>query len=267
MDFKEWLMAEMPITKFDLQGNWKPKDRFYGYDRKSIGILTNPKAVEKIHKRWSNSKENFELYFVRKPGVKDFLETGEVDEQWVKEKLGLDIKPAEDTITIIFTNNIGDEKVPMTAWVLAHRMAHAIRSQHEFMSHFAKEINTMVNDIVSIINNRNTTAIKYPKGMIQPIHIAYAIGAMKSARDSNLRTFSEFTYELVAQYITTGKIKFNPLTREALLKVSPSSRYVIGRVTDEMLEDINYDLERHRESLEYGLEAVFGACVNKIFVM
>lgn len=264
MDFKQWLLSEMPITKFQLQGNWQPNNRSgNGFDKKSIGILTNPKAVEKIHRKWSNTKENFELYFVRQIGASKFNEVGEVSKEWVKEKLGMDIQPAEDTITVIFTNNIGGDKMPMTAWVIAHRMAHTIaRLNKDFAAHFSREVVNFFNEITSKLNGKFGETI-------QPIHVAQAVGTMQSARNFNLGSFREFIFELVAQYVITGHIKFNPLTKRIITSIVPRKRPTMtyARVTDEELQELNDDLAMKIETLEYNLESVFGACVNKIFVM
>jgi hypothetical protein len=264
MNFKKWLLSEMPITRFDLQGNWGPNNKSgNGFDKKSIGILTNPKAVEKIHRKWSNTKENFELYFVRQVGASKFNEMGEVSKEWVKENLGMDIQPAEDTITIIYTNNIGANKVPMTAWGIAHRMAHTIaRLNRDFNDHFTREVTRFFNEITLKLNGKF-------KEKIQPIHVAQAVGTMKSARDFNLGNFGEFIFELVAQYVITGHIKFNPLTKRIITSLVPRKRptTVFAYITDEELAEINNDLEMKIDVLEYNIESIFGACVNKIFVM
>ena len=40
----------------------------------------------------------------------------------------------------------------------------------------------------------------------------HTIGTMKSARDNNLRNAHEFLHEMLAQYLTTGHITFQPIT-------------------------------------------------------
>src|SRR5690606_27691325 len=40
-----------------------------------------------------------------------------------------------------------------------------------------------------------------------------ALGTFKSAREGNLREYFEFHYEMFAQYLLQGEIKFNPLPR------------------------------------------------------
>lgn len=64
MHFREWLLLEFPVTKFQRLGKWDANDPKYGYHQDDIGIVSSPKGEAKIIRKWSNSKENFELYFV-----------------------------------------------------------------------------------------------------------------------------------------------------------------------------------------------------------
>ena len=106
------------------------------------GILGNHKAVEKIHKKWSNTKQNFDFYFIRDQKAFKFVQQGEVDQDWVKKNLGEDIPPNPNAITIIFTNNTGVEKIPMTAWMIAHRMGHVFSQNNSlFYNEIMRDIN------------------------------------------------------------------------------------------------------------------------------
>ena len=136
--FRQYL-TEMPITQFQLKGSWDPEaKRKYGYSPQDIGILTNQKAVQKIHKSWSNSKNDFEFYFLRSFKASKHIEVGQVTPEWVKENLEVEIEPNPENITVIFTQNTGTEKIHMTAWALAHRLGHAIRKVKEFEIYFTK---------------------------------------------------------------------------------------------------------------------------------
>jgi len=290
INFKSWLLDEMPITNFQTIGKWGPNDRPRGYNKQDIGILTNPKAVEKIHKLWSNTKENFDLYFVRQPNAPKYLEQGEVTPEWVKENLGLDIQPNEENITIIFTNNRGAEKVPMTAWTMAHRIGHALTrtnggydSNSEYVEGFTKEVERDFKNLVKKLfpnqpepnrgwtpyNSYNSKPDPYT---VQPLHIALAVGTMKSARDRNLRNFNEFAFELTAQYLITGKVKFNPLQKSVLLRnrmawgnPAPMVRY--PNIKDDDMNHINGQLENMAAQYESSLDIIFSNLIGRIFVM
>lgn len=61
--FRDFVLSEMPIKGFNLVGQWGPDaKRKYGYGPQDTGILENPKAVDKIHRSWSNSKSDFDFY-------------------------------------------------------------------------------------------------------------------------------------------------------------------------------------------------------------
>jgi hypothetical protein len=281
LNFKEEIFNEMPIKGFNLIGQWGPDaKRKYGYNKQDTGILENPKAVEKIHKSWDNSKYDFDFYFIRSYKANKHIEVGQVNLDWVKENLDIDLKVKEDHITIIFTNNRGDEKIPMTAWAIAHRLGHAIRKENIFEDYFRKQIDKDFNEIIKYVYgldpwNRNNyqhsifvpyyNENKYKKSLFS------AVGTMKSARENKLRTSSEFVYELVAQYIITGKIKFNDLPRQLIL----DRRMAWGRpnykvknaIDEEAYIEYNAQLHNNAATYEHYLDQVFGSLVNKIFVM
>ena len=33
-----------------------------------------------------------------------------------------------DVITVVFTNNTGDRRLPLTPWIMAHRIGHAVQA-------------------------------------------------------------------------------------------------------------------------------------------
>ena len=278
-NFKNFILSEMPISKFQLMGQWGPEaKRKYGYSAKDTGILENPKAVEKIHKHWSNIKNNFDLYFLRSYAGMKHVEVGEVKPLWILNNLGVSIEPKEDTITVIFTNNTGAEKIHLTAWAMAHRLGHAIRRDNVFENYFRKEINKDFEEILKYaygldINNKdfyyqNDYFSKYEKYMKA---IFLAVGKMKSARENILRNSNEFIYELVAQYIITGKIIFNDLPKSLILSRQVAwgrPNYKTKNYTDETAFN-EYNEMLHNNALKYEdyLDTVFNGLEGKIFVM
>lgn len=271
----------MPITRFDLVGQWGPEaKRRYKYSPQDTGILENPKAVEKIHRSWSNSKNDFELYFVRSWKASRHVEEGMVSPEWVKENLGVEIPAKEDAITVIFTNNTGAEKIPMTAWAIAHRLGHAIRMDRTFEEHFRKEIDRDFKEILEYVygvqnrySQRPWDASAVERNTIERYRKALfsAVGKMRSARENNLRNSDEFVHELVAQYIVTGKIEFNDLPRRLVVDRRmawgrPNYR-TLGMVDEVAYGEYNEMLHSHASKYEYNLDSVFSGLEGKIFVM
>ena len=86
LSFKNFM--EMPIQRMDLIGQWGPEaKRAYGYTKQDVGILANPSGAAKIKKLWSNSKQNFNLIFLRSAQARKHVEVGRVTSEWVKENL------------------------------------------------------------------------------------------------------------------------------------------------------------------------------------
>lgn len=254
-------MSEMPITRFDLVGDWGKDSPKRGYNNKDIGILTNSKAVDKIHKRWSNTEYEFDFYFLRAKNAWKNREVGEVTKEFVKNEFGLDIEPEENRITVIFTNNIGAEKIPMNAWMIAHRLSHSLRSIFLFQQYLTDEITRDFNEIIKDI-----------RANITLLDLAYILGTTKSCRERNLLNFTEFIHELFAQYIITGDIKFNKLQKKQIKNKKyawgkPNFTYLHLNLTDQDLAEINQMIEYHADKYKYNISSVLGTCLNKIFVM
>lgn len=270
--FKEFFLSEMPITRFDLVGQWGPDaKRKYGYNYQDTGILENPKAVDKIHRSWSNSKSEFEFYFVRSYKASKHVEVGEVSSEWVKENIGLEIESKEGAITVVFTNNTGTEKIPMTAWAIAHRFGHAIRRDKTFERYMSEEVMKDFNEILEYVYGIKSHSSDWSQREKYRKAIFLAVGKMKSARENKLVNSYEFIHELVAQYIVTGKVEFNDLPNPLIV----SRRMAWGRPNNDTRRvvdqtayvEYNEMLKSHSLKYEYNLDTIFNGLEGKIFVM
>lgn len=275
MNFRKWLISEMPIKKFELLGDWGPEaKKLYGYNKKDISILTSEKGVSKIHRKWSNSKNDFDFYFLRSPKGYKQREIGEVTPSWIEKNLEIKIEPNEDAITVIFTNNTGAEKIQMTAWTIAHRLGHAIRRDSIFQM-FEKDINkdlTQILDKVYGIKPKRLDNLYFDGLDDEKKALASAVGTMKSARENNLVTVFEFNYELLAQYILNGKLRFNPLPKKLILRKrmvwgKPADQYAFSRLPEDHFDEWKNWLNEKAESYEYLLQDILDGLVGKIFVM
>ena len=213
-------LVETPISHFELLGNWDNNKRKYGYQPDDVGILTSEKGVEKIKRKWENVRQDFDLYFLKSPIAYKQIEVGEVSDEFLRDKLKINLPPINrDHITVIYTNNIGAERVPMTAWTIAHRFGHAIRKIHEAQE-FNKKVEQSLTRFIEFYYNTNSPRMtNYSNREVGAQfkfeallrNLAKALGTMKSARTGNIIRFYEFAHELLAQYIITGKIHFNDL--------------------------------------------------------
>jgi hypothetical protein len=294
LNFHDWLLSEMPI-QIQKVGGWGEKDRPYGYRKDDLKIME--RGIEKITAKWAKSQEQFNTFICRSSNCFKYIEVGQVDEDFVREKLGLkivpnptqpdEIKVDPNAITYIVTNNRGADRIPLTAWTLAHRFGHAIaatgRMSRKPMPAFEYFTNELMRDLRMIIEQAYGENVRFQYGspadanqarMMQKV--CCAIGTMKSARDGTLRNIFEFAYELIAQYIITGKITFNPLPKSIAYYKTDENDY--GRRTSRrasLYSRYDYDLESTNEYIEDSLketvtmniQTVLSSCVGKIFVM
>jgi hypothetical protein len=280
LDFRSFV--EMPI-QVNLLGNWQDKDKTYRWDKPSIGILTSPVGVEKITQKWSKLPQQFNAWMLKGPGASKYREVGEVQPEFITNNLKLKIvpnpqKPDEisidpNAINVIYTQNVGAEKVPFTAWLIAHRFGHAIKNDQVF-KHLSTELERDVKEIMQSMFGRQPSKSSWggydSKGYKFLTQFVNALGTMGSARKGAIRTFFEFPYELLAQFMLTGKIRFNRLPFKIL------DYYTWGRpqyirpqwaLKEDDFERWNGYISHMEEKYQQLLEEIVERCVGHIFVM
>lgn len=272
-------LDEAPITGFDLLGDFTQNSSFHREaDRR---LISNPKVISQVKHKWENTKWNFQLYFVNRPAVnhEEFRERGETDLQTIRWAMKIDLAdfpgPRADAITIFYTNNRGAEWVPMTAWMMAHRMSHAFRMGNGQTAKLWREFaDSVEKTFQQVLRNAYSHQFKtagysaYDANQKTLELAAQVLGTMRSARNKDLRNWGEFTHELLAQYLLTGTIKFNPLPQRM-----PYAQGAFGRMqyhsTDDtvMLNQEDLRLESAANQFQAALERVFQSAVGKMFVM
>jgi hypothetical protein len=90
---------------------------------------------------------------------------------------------------------------------------------------------------------------------------------MKSAQSGDLLNYNEFFHELLAQYLISGKIKFNPLPNFIQLDNKKMYGHDISRKIYKKNNSSDNDLEWLSDEFEYALDAVLDSATNKLFVM
>lgn len=278
-------LNEAPIGDYELVGKWGDKEKSHSFshavDRK---MIQHPVAVRKARKKFGLTEHILNFYFVNLPGARKFAEYGLIEPeelmkimpQAAEEILGREGQP--DGINVIFVGNAGDNRVPMTAWIMAHRIGHAIqattrksgRSQTEVALSWKEYEDDFKDFMGNILENvydwdlpRNFSFFsKDDKALTKFFE---AIGTMRSARQGNFggRPY-EFLYELFAQHITQGKISFRELPRWF---GTPRGRQY--RIRDqEMAEMYSRDLNLHiADHLGSRIENCLYSATGKYLVM
>lgn len=268
-------LSEAPIADIQMVGDWNKSSSFRHKDDR--GILNSPKGVEKIKRLWQNTKQDYNMMMVNSPEAGRHKEVGEVNMAWLEENMPntlpqLDLR--DDAINVIFTNNSAAERVPMTAWTMAHRLGHAfwahkgrvdgyqeIRKYLLFvMGKIAAQYTPSIRDDTYRGTEINTKSPEHDKILVA---LYSEVGTMKSARDRNIRNEFEFLHELFAQFIITGKVEFNTLPD--MIKVGRG--YLPFRGTEMDREIYDGELEMLAEYLTENFEEVLHGQVGRIFVM
>ena len=213
-------LFEAPISDFNLIGNWDKNSSFrHESDRK---MITHPKFVQHLTNKWARTNADFNIYLVNSPEANRHTEIGEVTQEWLDTNLpqaSKEIIIKNNAINIIYTNNKGDQRMPMTPWIMAHRFGHAVLASRTF-GFTAGRPSTFRSDFKDATDELKRVTImllaEYGYNIDDRLktNFYHAIGTMRAARERQLRNPLEFLLDLLAQYMITGSIKFNPLPKE-----------------------------------------------------
>lgn len=272
-------LLEAPLTTFQTIGDF---DRGHSYTSKvDRALIKNPVHVQKVKDFFKNTEKNFDFYFVNTKEARHYTEVGKVTPEFIFDQLN--IKPTQlangrierDNITVFFTNNKGDEKVPMTAWMIAHRFAHVVAREYHFKDELFKWTTDKLNEILENFSTHLTRG-KYSQGYGDDSYRSYRkaiellcnqIGTFKSARDFNLRNPFEFHCELLAQYLKTGEAKFNKLPSSLITGYAAFGRKQTAGISPEKLTDAQEILDDFARDYPYYAETALGSIIGDIFVM
>lgn len=278
----EAIKTEMAIANYKTVGDFSKRSSISSkVDR---DLVTHPKAIEKIKRQWEKTEFDFDVFVVNDPRVNkpQFREVGVVDPSFVYGAMRLtpeEIPLNPNNITIIFTNNVAAEKIPLTGWSMAHRLGHAFAASRgkpvgeawtEFNNHLRETVDNIMREVYGI----DTKAKSWRVGSNQDTektlkYVAQSLGSMKSARDNAMRNWFEFGYELLAQYLITGHIKLNPLPDNLVVGMGGWGRKQTSRVQDPEAQGTynNHDLDYFAHGFESYLDQVFEAAQGSVLVM
>lgn len=216
MRLKE-LLSESPIGNFDVVGDMDGAGSFrHPDDRK---LLTSQKAVAKIRRIFEKVPHIFDLCFIDSDydvddirshldayaGIYDSVKAAE---SRLKTKLPAPSSPS--STLIVFTNNEGSKRVPMTAWIIAHRLGHALYEQND--------LQVVLDTIVMATQEFCVEFSELPDCF--GLDALRAIGTMASCRNGTIVSSSEYAMECFAQYLLSGRVTMNRLDRTSVVKDS-----------------------------------------------
>lgn len=290
--FKDFI-GEAPLGAYQTIGDFSKPHAFQG--KTDPTLVASPKAIENVRKKFGKTPYTINMFFDNKPGARQYAETGKVDLAWVREKLGEDVAKAvepfvgqDENINIVYVGNAAAQKAPMTPWIMAHRMAHALarfdfnggRSGRQFNTYglIVREINFFLEDILqNVYHMRNFQNVEsrgssydeqrsqmIRQSQLRMIHLFQELCTFKSARDKNIRDYFEIYNELFAQYVIEGKVRFNKLPR--VIGSSGWGRNPLYANPDD-LEQYQDTVDTLENTLNYYFDQLMGEASQGILVM
>lgn len=247
----------------------------YGWSRnQDIKLLSNPNALKKIRNIWKDTEHNYDIYFLR---VRDRfkIRSGTTTEEELKSAYPEEFKnfvQKEDSITIIFTNNEGGDKVPMTGWMIAHRFGHALQRENDYLfkelsDYVINSLTRMLKEFYRVEVSRMPSykTIIPPRGLMRKL--CNAIGTTRSSREGRTANEYEFIYELICQYLLTkNKVVFNRNLPRVMHGAKSRKYYLVRQIDGEdITEVIDSDLSGFEELCNYYIDNLINSSVNKIF--
>lgn len=247
-----------------------------------LDILTSDKGRAKIFRAFDKTPFVFNFYVfmgkVHGTGPKSATKDA------VEKALGRPIE-MEGRITVVYTNNVTNReaRMPMNAWTLAHRIIHVLQASSKApLTLMERE---MWRGLVDLATLTTTETFRFfadrtggidefasPSGALT--RFSWALFTMKSARDGKLMNSLDPAGELLAQYLLTGKVKFNS-AEELVQKVTEittdSPRYTNYNRTFKLkdridLVSVQKRIDELQVLVERDIQAALETMVGKIYI-
>lgn len=275
-------LDEMPLS-VNLMGEPQPG----GFRADDIALATNPKAQAKMLRVWHNSVADVDLYLLNTPGDaahrrrlldQSSAHAGAIGPATLQHRFGLTIRPRRGAITVLLTNNEGDERMPLTGWMVAHRMFHIFQEaeQRGTGAYAIKAALQSIHEAWVGVMDVAEDAYEYEgstdlrrKGLHVGAPFIAAIATTKAARDKRLSAHSEMVPEAFAQFMLTGDVRFNPPPEMLDLEIShwPFGRRAECKLLPEKAADLHAEIETMTQTFNYSFEQIIEAAKGKMFIL
>lgn len=294
MNMRYHEIFEAPIDQYAALGDWEDrKGSFNSSNTKEVSdkLVTNAKAVAKIRDIWQRVPQTFNFYMINIPGGEYHSHTIEdVDGFIAQPPRGLkpymnQMKLANSAINVIYTTNFTNQAnyMPMTAWIMAHRLWHIFQMEFGKESPIKHNIDILLSDAFAETasaytgqeNRRgeNFFMLRGIPGQIREVMelIVPKVFTMRSARMDKLKNELDMPAELFAQYLISGKITFGELPetveildtgynihnrnvrgKTALTLKNPEANFIWGNLARELDKEFN---------------SLLNSCVGKVLVL
>ncbi len=142
-----------------------------------------------------------------------------------------EIKGEQGVITVVMMANLSEisNKIPMTGWILAHKIGHSFQDHmHNTGWETGPILNTIhkANEVIARISGSTKSTRNFDPARGTEKHLT-----MRSAREGNLDNPFEIFPELMAQYLVNGEITLRP-------DVDPRIAPMLNKLYHKLLEQL-----------------------------
>ena len=182
------IISEAPIIDYSYDDI--EKSSFSSQDQ---SLIKSERHKEKIIDAFSKVPYKFKIRF---EGSDDFrYDARNVPEILNKISGGAHEESTKRYITVILRGNVDSQnRIPITPWILAHKIGHAIADTKFSLSRAGNHIENVYKYVKMI-----KKTVKGPLSSIM---------TMKSARTGQLKESSEHVPEMIAQFLINGRVTF-----------------------------------------------------------
>jgi hypothetical protein len=242
-------LFEAPIEAIHTYGDMSNPQSLRGSD---IRLVSSETGQEKIKRVLFNIPVPVVLHFVNIPVnmkgknlVKHLKQNPviftpeEFTKKYGKYRIKLNVYP--NAVNVVYLENEGGNRLPLTPWIIAHRMMHmfiyARKSLPDSMHRFANIYREYMEILFELLE------ITYDRNHFICLEIIYNILPTKAARKRNLNSAGEMWIELFALYCVTGKVYFNSLTIEQFMTIMKNSVRFPNYLSNEQKQEYQEKLD------------------------
>lgn len=219
-------LNEAPLVGYDYLSDPSSDPEKNRLDPNTSRLAQSPKAKIKAERMFQNTPYKIRVIFYEnrqfrtETGEKTNLYTGRYD----LESLLIifpGVKPMPGVISFIIATDNGDDFVPFTPWMIAHRLGHAVAIGAPSIG----QIISGLRHAIDLIGAKVFLDSHSTESMVLP-GIAGFLGKFKSARDRTFNNLGEFLMDCFAQYLIQGRVSFNRFNPGS--QVSSYADYVVN---------------------------------------
>jgi hypothetical protein len=272
------IIDEAPLADFGTFGDLDKEGSMRSDDLRAI---KSEKWLTKVKSQFANFPHPLNVYLYNGEGGEVWIGNNKVNARelehlnkysglqtldTVRGLIGKTPPDAENSITAILIENEGDGRIPLTPWILAHRIGHAIvdagmgaTKDHDIQMNYLNA-DEIFREILRSTKSRLSAVDEFENHFLDisdrssedAKRVAVLIGTMRSARTGNYTNGGEFFIELMAQVMTQGRVIFR-------MPPTPSDPQYGVKVGER--------LQRQAEDLTAAINALFAACVGKVVLL